>query len=284
MQWAESFGTWQEWSSGCSVCQGQRFLGSADPLQIGMPFREASSDACPCWFLYMAMQRLWSKEFPKAYLLWNWDSTFPLKTPLAADHAWYVKHPESFAWRFSEPDEEAIRFWVNTPEVVVNKGLSLVIHGDKGVGKSSLATVLSKELVKRRGVDASGYISDFTVRFLVGDELYQYLGMRSREGHAVLDEAFKSSLLVIDDLRLAYTGFVNTELVERVHSILQSRAGNNLPTIITMNKLSKSADFKPNSVTEFLGIDADHVPDKFGKYRFVQVINDPMRPAPDWTL
>jgi len=283
MLWVESYGSYSEWCSECPICKGQRFLSESSPLQLGLAFREASSEACPCWFLYCAMQRLWAQEYPKGYLGWNWDSTYPL-SELPPEHPWYTRHPESFAWSFSEADEEALRFWVNNPLAVVSKGLSLVIHGDKGVGKSSLATVLSKELVKRRGVDASGYISEFVVRFLVGDELYQYLNMRDRAGHEVLNTALRASLLVIDDLRLAYTGFANTELVERVHSLLQHRAGNNLPTIVTMNKLSKSADFKPNSVTEFLGIEATGIPDKFGKYRFIQVTNEPMRPAPDWEI
>jgi len=161
--------------------------------------------------------------------------------------------------------------------------LSLVIHGDKGVGKSSLATVLAKEMTKRLGIDATGF-TQFKPRFLVGDELYQYLSTKDWKGMQVANEAMRCDLLVIDDLRLSYTGYAGSELIERVHSFLQYRSGSDLSTIITTNKLGITADFADNAVTQFLGVSGDKIPDKFGKYRYIRVTNKALRPEPDWDL
>jgi hypothetical protein len=280
MTWVERFGDQEQWSTGCCLCGGRTFSNRED---LTSAFQTSSTDRCPCWVLYMTMLRLWGQEFPKGYIQWNWDSTYPLDS-FPSNHEWYQKHPESWVWKFSEEDESAIRFWVDNPVKVSTLGLSMVLYGEKGVGKSALATVLAKEYTKREGIDSTGYKSSFVPRFLVCDELYEYLTNRNWQGREIANNAMRSQLLVLDDLRMSYTGYVKSEYVERIHSFLQFRAGNNLPTIITSNKLGASQDFESNPITEFLGLVKGEMPSKFGKYRFINLTNNPLRPDPDWEV
>ena len=277
----ERFGTAKEWSTECVLCKGTQFLDQVE-ISITM-FREITDKRCPCWLCYTAMQRLWEQSFPKAHIQMSWDSSYPV---ILKDEKlrslWEQRHPDSWAWQFPEDDENAVRFWVDNPNEVDLKGLSLVLYGPKGTGKTSLATVLSKEYTKRKGVDPTGFKSDFVPKFLVCDELYEQLASRDWKGRENVQQAMHSSLLVLDDLRLNYTGYVQVEYSERLHSFLQHRAGNNLPTIITVNKIAQTQDFKDNAVTEFLGLTQSEIPKRFGKYRFVELSNQPLRPEPEW--
>ena len=291
-QWAEAFGTYEAWSVNCPFCRGGGFIESVrfapDLASLGM-FRDPSDSShqrCPCWLNWVTMQRLWDKEFPHAYIRLNWDSTWPRLWDNLSEEGqriWTERMPDSYAWKFDDEDELAMRFWVDNPNAVNVKGLSVILHGDKGVGKTALATVLVKELTKRLGVDASGYISSFNPSFLVADELYEYLSNKDWKGREVSNQAMRSSILVLDDLRFNYTGYVQVEYIERLHSFLQYRAGCNLPTIITANKIIASQDFANNSITEFLGLSNQGAPKKFGKYRYIQLVNEPLRPDPEWS-
>jgi hypothetical protein len=231
------------------------------------------------------MQRLWEQEFPRGYLRWNWDSQWPydLHSNETLNALWMSVFPDSYAWSFNEEDETAMRFWVDHATEVQSLGLSIFLHGSKGTGKTALSTVLAKEFTKRKGLDSTGVIQTFVPRFLVCDELYQYLSDKDWKGREIANQAMRADLLVLDDLRLNYAGYVQTEYAERLHAFLQYRAGCNLPTIITANKVAAAKDFASNCVTEFLGISGE-MPQKFGKYRFIQLTNEPLRPEPEWSV
>jgi len=235
----------------------------------------------------MASRVLVSNGFPKGYVLYNWDSSWPNKQMTKEQQtAWEELYPDSYAWSFSSEDQEnAVRFWVDNPEVVNDRGLSILLYGGKGIGKTSLATTLAKEYTKRLGVDDAAPISAFRPQFMVSDGLYELISIKSWHGHEMYQKAISASVLVLDDLRLSFTGYVANDYFERVHACLQHRAANNLPTIITANKADDRKDFQSNCVTEFLGITQLHgLPDKFGKYRFIQIDNQALRPEAEWDV
>jgi hypothetical protein len=220
--------------------------------------------------------------------MYDWDSGWPVlgpQTPPELHKKWESVFPDSYAWTFSTEDENAVRFWVDNPGVVDEKGLSVLLYGGKGVGKTSLATTLSKEYTKRVGVDNTGAIRAFRPQFMVAESLYELLSTRSWHGLELYQKSISASILVLDDLRLSFSGYVANDYFERIHSCLQHRASNNLPTIITANKAEDRKDFQANCVTEFLGISsAAGVPEKFGKYRFIQLDNQALRPDAEWEL
>jgi DNA replication protein DnaC len=286
--WLSTYGTLAEWCDKCPVCKGTQFKHLSVEEKFSM-WRDSETERCSCWKLYVVMQRLWMQEFPRGYLRWNWDSQWPydLNNQKELVEKWNEVYPDSYAWQFdpSTTDEKAVLHWVDNPNEVAMKGLSLFLHGSKGTGKTALATVLSKEYTKRRGLDATGTIGDFIPSFLVCDELYQYLSDKGDwKGRETANKAMRADLLVLDDLRLNYTGYVQTEMAERLHAFLQYRAGCNLPTIITANKMGSAQDFSNNCVTEFLGISKEGTPDRFGKYRFIKLANEPLRPEPEWSV
>ena len=279
--WAERFGTIKEWSTGCPVCHGETFLALPIEQRI-MPFRDAQEQRCPCWYLYGSMYLLWDGGFPKGYVSLNFDSAFPLaQMPAEVDAAWHKRHPDSYAWEMADDDQRALKHWTESANDTALKGLSCVLFGDKGTGKSALATTISKEFVKRRGIDACGPRAEFSVRWLVADSLYEDLGKGWR-AKDLLGPCMQADVLVIDDLRMAYKGFLATEYVERIHSLLQHRAGNSLPTIITTNKIAQGQDYESNAITEFLGVGRDDIPQRFGKYRFIRLTNAALRPSSEW--
>lgn len=279
--WVDRFGTIQGWSQSCPICRGTTFVDSTVE-QIVMPFRSADERRCACWHLYVAMQGLWLGGFPKGFLSFNFDSIYPcqdMTDPIAT--SWKEKFPDSYAWEMSEEDLSALNYWVQEAKTVAQKGLSLVLVSGKGTGKSALATSLAKEFVKRQGLDSCGLVSDFSAMWLVADALYEDLGKGWR-GKDLLGPCMKADLLVIDDLRMAYRGFTAVDYIERVHSLLQYRSGNSLPTIITTNKIAQGQDYESNAITEFIGVTRDEIPQRFGKYRFVRLTNAALRPSSDW--
>lgn len=287
--WEERFGSLQDWASACPVCKGQLFVGLTAE-QLVAPFKDADGgDRCACWLLYHAMRILWAGGFPKGYLEFNWDSTsssvlagkMDEKTPDGVK--WYERFPNSYVWEWSKADETAVDYWASNMKVVALKGLSLVLWGEKGIGKTALATALAKELVKSRGIDSAGVKSEFVAKFLVSDVLYEALS-QGHKGQNLAEPAMKADILVIDDLRLGYKGYIATEYLERLHTMLQHRSANALPTIVTTNKIAQGQDFDSNSIAEFLGIAKDRVPKSYGKYRFVRLTNRALRQVSDWSV
>jgi hypothetical protein len=286
--WDQTFGSAKDWCVRCPFCNGSGFR-RLKPEQYFAPFRDADNERCPCWILYTAMARLWEKQFPRGYITLNWDSIWPYNLDRtewgALLEKWELEFPDSYDWEFSSEDEVAMRFWVDNSDIVATKGLSIILQGSKGVGKTALSTVLAKEFTKRRGIDAAGFLERFVSRFLVCDELFEYLSHKDGRSKETINESMKADLLVVDDLRLNYTGWSGSEYQERLHSILQYRAGCNLPTIISVNKIDTTQDFTSNCITEFLGIEPElPLPQKYGKYRFIQLINKPLRAHPEWEV
>ena len=280
--WQERFGTISDWSSGCPICSGETFL-SLTVNQLVSPFRSADQPRCPCWQLFVAMQALWVGGYPKGHLELNFDSAYPLdRMPEDTKQKWYARFPDSYAWEMSEDDERALKRWTEGAHEVAVRGLSIVIYGDKGTGKSALATTITKEFVKRRGLDSCGLIKGFSSQWLVADSLYADLG-RGWRAKDVLGPCMQADILVVDDLRMAYKGFLVAEYVERLHALLQHRAGNNLPTIITTNKIAQGQDHESNAITEFLGVTRDSIPEAYGKFRYVRLTNMALRPTSEWT-
>jgi hypothetical protein len=284
--WMEQFGDLGSWSQGCPVCQGSQFR-TRSVAQVVAAFTDASEDRCPCWRIFHANAALWEHGFPRGYLAYNWDASWPLDTttPPEVLARWQQRFPDSNVWSLEERDERALVYWADPHPDVFRRGLSLVLWGEKGTGKTALATVLVKELQKRRGLDAAGIRGDFAARFVACDELFDLVHGRNGAGQRrSFSELLTADVVVLDDLRFSYGGYAVAEFIERVHYLLQHRAGSNLPTVLTVNKVGAAQDFVPNAVSQFLGIAGGDMPASFGKYRFVQLTNEPLRPEPEWSL
>lgn len=276
--WVERFGILKDWCKVCPVCGGTAFLRTTAEAALS-PFSDADQPRCACWYLYVSMQVLWLGGFPKGNLPLNFDSVFPLTT--VVDDVWQKVFPDSYAWEMSGEDQAALRFWTENAATTAAHGLSCVLFGDKGTGKSALATALAKEFAKRQGIDVCGIKKNFSARWLVADSLYEDMGKGWR-AKDLLGPCMQADLLVIDDLRMAYRGIQATEYVERMHSLLQYRAGNNLSTLITTNKIAQGQDYESNAITEFLGVVRDEIPQRFGKYRYIRLTNMALRPSSEW--
>lgn len=283
--WLETFSNDKTWSADCPICHGSQFLEDRQDRKSKV-WVDSSDSRCPCWINYTTMARLWDQGFPRGYLKFNWDGSYPLAPD--GSQRWseweHWKCQDSYIWQFNESDEQAVRYWVDNPDEVDRRGLSIVLYGAKGTGKTSLATTLAKELTKRKGVDASGSNEKFIPRFMVCDELYESLSSKDWKLRESSKQAMQAQVLVLDDLRLNYTGYVQVEYAERMHSFLQYRSGSNMPTIITANKLGTTQDHGSNCVTDFLGIQNNEYPERFGKFRFIGLTNSPLRPDPEWSL
>lgn len=281
LTWAERFGTINDWSVGCPICRGETYVDVPIEQRL-MPFRDANQPRCACWYLYLSMQALWLGGYPKGYVELNLSSAYPLvRMPADVEVSWQARHPDSHAWEMQEDDRRALQGWHEKADDTALRGLSVVLFGDKGTGKSSLATAMAKEFSKRRGVDSCGLCKGFSARWLVADSLYEDIG-RGWRARDLLGPCMQADVLVIDDLRMAYKGVLAVEYIERIHSLLQFRAGNCLPTVITTNKIAQGQDYESNAITEFLGVARDEIPQRFGKYRFVRLTNTALRPLSEW--
>lgn len=280
MRWVDVWGELAEFCKGCPVCQGSTWAVQ--------PQREAFTSEgvrCACWEIYQSALVLWRRGFPKQYLTYFYDPGYPLDTSEYAPEvvaAFNKKFPISNTWQMSEEDDAALTYFTSERIAVERNGLSLFIYGAKGCGKTALATSLTMEVAKRYN-RPSGPDGQWAVNFVSCDAIYEAVGNRVQSGRELIERCLDANFLVIDDLRLQATGFLADDAYERIHRILQHRSQNLLPTIITANKVGSEADFKPNSVSSFLGI-SKSIPERFGRYRMISLTNDPLRPEPVWSL
>jgi hypothetical protein len=258
---------------------------SFDSTSISMFTNHTGKTRCACWTMYYAAQQLWDKGFPRAYLRYYWDSGYPVDHGMVSEEdsaAFEDRFPNSTAWMMSKEDNDACQFFSEWGHDVATKGLSLLLYGGKGCGKSALATSLALEATKRN-LDPTGWRDSWKPYWLSCDHLYEIIQQRGPVVRETMAAVEKASLLVVDDLRWVATGFAAADLVERLHRILQVRTQSLLPTIITANRIGECGDLQPNAVTAFLGI-SDTIPVRYGHYRMISLTNDPLRPNAAWSI
>jgi len=279
MRWIDAWGSQEDFSRTCPLCGGSTWI---KPQEMGIIARTGGV-RCPCWHVYNAALRLWQRGFPKAYLRCFFDPSHGVDINTYSEDvqsAFFQNYPESQAWSFDDDDHSALTFFLeNYCGQVRQHGLSLFIHGPKGAGKTALATALAVEAAKRYHREG-GWDGSWLPSFVAVEAIYEGLS-RKDKGVSIVDSCFDADLLVLDDLRMNATGYIAADTYERIHRILQHRSQQCLPTIITANKVGAEGDFAPNSISAFLGISKE-VPKKYGRFRFIGLKNDPLRPDSLW--
>lgn len=107
------------------------------------------------------------------------------------------------------------------------RGVGFIFQGDRGTGKTLLASILLKQLLDI-GVD--GYFTTFN------DMLDNFTSGWSNDKHKLWFESRirNAPLLVVDDIGKEYEGRVGVSKV-MIDNVFRSRVNNALPTIITTN-------------------------------------------------
>jgi DNA replication protein DnaC len=118
--------------------------------------------------------------------------------------------------------------YLEKAEAYVRHGIGLVLHGDRGTGKTLFATLWLKGMIAR-GFD--GQFSTFQDIL----DLYQSSWRKDDEKRAFERRVVNATLLVIDDIGRENQGRLGVagELVDRV---IRNRVSAQRPTVITTNK------------------------------------------------
>jgi DNA replication protein DnaC len=122
-------------------------------------------------------------------------------------------------------------------EKALDEGISIVIHGGPGIGKSSIASILAKEA---RSLGFTGYFTSFW-------ELRENIreGDQFDETDSVLSRARSVNMLVLDNLRTEDTTDKFYLSLQAIEDIITYRRSKKLVTIIT-TRLSPTGDFPPS--------------------------------------
>lgn len=121
---------------------------------------------------------------------------------------------------------EANEYLVNA-DYYMARGRGFIFQGDRGTGKTLLASILLKQLLDR-GID--GYFTTFN------DMIDNFTsGWKDDQQKGWFDARVRNiPLLVVDDIGKEYVGRVAVSQV-MIDNIFRSRVNNALPTIITTN-------------------------------------------------
>jgi DNA replication protein DnaC len=118
--------------------------------------------------------------------------------------------------------------YAQNANVYVNAGMGLLLHGDRGTGKTLLITLLLKMLLG----------NGFDVHFVTFQELIDMYTQTWRDPgeKAWFDRRLRNAgVLAIDDIGREYKG--RLELVESMFDhIIRARVGSARPTLLTTNK------------------------------------------------
>lgn len=149
--------------------------------------------------------------------------------------------------------------YLEAADYYVGNGYGLYFQGDRGTGKTLLATILLKQLLDT-GVD--GYFTTFN------DMLDNFVaGWTSDEQRTWFDSRVRNApLLVVDDIGKEYSGRVGVSKV-MVDNIFRSRVNNALPTIITTNLSVDEMASRYSSALETIAGQALHVKFEGSSYR-----------------
>lgn len=282
-RWVDAWPSPTDWSKACPICQGRQvYIERVPPtfdrsFGIGV-FDNGRDKRCPCWQIYYAAQKCWDVGFPRGYLNYFYDPGYPINSVHPElEKAFLEAFPKADAWTMSEADAADVMRFLDSVEAQQH-GLSLCVYGEKGVGKTAFATAIAAEMVKRYGLDFTGWRNSWVPAYVTSDTIFASIS--NRQGRNV-DHFLDVDFLVIDDVRLSQSGFIGDEFVERLHNLLQWRSANNLCTVLTANKIGQNADSAPNAISAFLGL-TGNVPNAYGKYRFIKLTNVPLRPLSPW--
>jgi len=137
---------------------------------------------------------------------------------------------------------EAAEDYLGNSDYYIGQGVGLYFHGDRGTGKTLLATILLKQLLDE-GVD--GYFTTFN------DMLDNFAAGWSNDAQrSWFDSRVRNApLLVVDDIGKEHANRVGMSSVA-VDNIFRARVQNALPTIITTNLTAKEMKDRYSSALE----------------------------------
>ncbi len=117
--------------------------------------------------------------------------------------------------------------YLENADYYIGQGVGLHFHGDRGTGKTLLATVLLKQMLNE-GVDGHFIAFDQMVRMYMSS----WKDEKKREWFEAMVR--NSPLLVVDDIGKEYKGLVKVSST-MIDNVFRTRVNNALPTIITTN-------------------------------------------------
>lgn len=187
----------------CVTCQGsRRFLWYAD----GTPATEPVEWTCDCEGQFILHRFLLHSGIELHYQRLSWNDLE------GADQ---------------QAQDVAVEYGANAANYA-SSGVGLVLHGNRGTGKTLLATLLMKALLN------NGYDGYFTTFHHLIDVFTQT--WRDKPEKEWFDQRIRNAgILVIDDIGREYKGRI--EMVESLlDHVIRARVGAERPTIITTNK------------------------------------------------
>ena len=127
----------------------------------------------------------------------------------------------------------------------VNNGDGLLIHGVLSTGKTAMAVLFAKEVIRRGGVITFIPMSDFM------DIKVKDLKVKGEE-ETIMERVHRSHLVILDDLGTETFG-KNANGLAALEGILRSIYNNKASVIVTSNRLSAElAKEYPSSIVSLL--------------------------------
>jgi len=136
-------------------------------------------------------------------------------------------------------DKEALKYFAENPKEVYERGLSLYLHGDLGVGKTLCSVLLAINFVNAFSEGGKcGYKHRVNIRFM---EAFNFIDrsrmlQSSNEELSKFKESLNATLFILDDFSNEYKSANNPQYVNSLfENFLRNRISNLLPTIVTTN-------------------------------------------------
>jgi len=162
--------------------------------------------SCQCYLNVELYTHLTTRNFPRRYVTWNWEQ---------CENKGLAKKCAEYCDNFEENYYE---------------GRSIYIHGQQGRGKTTLTTIIGKEISKKI---KPGENKKFSALFLMMSDIINY-SINNKE----LFENLKNEsvdILVIDNLGSENGQNENKYSAKVLDEIIRNRTNKCLPTVISSN-------------------------------------------------
>lgn len=170
---------------------------------------------CEKWRAYLLDKRMQRWGFPRV-MLRSRLSAFRTETESESDAV------------------EMLNDYVEDFHRYASEGSGVAIYGDVGVGKTTLVCAVCRELLENGTIESARYwdVANLLAKLRPN-------GCAEEERAEILQDAMKSSILVLDDLGAHNT----TDWVrEQIGLVVNHRWSNGLPTFVTTNARTEEAE------------------------------------------
>jgi len=130
-----------------------------------------------------------------------------------------------------------LKYFADHPVEVREKGLSLYIHGELGVGKGLCSLWAAKKHAAAFGVGGTQKYKQHLMKFkfVMAVDFINHAKMYM-DSPEKLEEIYSASFLVLDDFSNEYKKASNPDIVHRIYEkLFRDRLSKCLPTIVTTN-------------------------------------------------